>query len=82
MEFTEEELADKIEALVKRKYPRLQLSDEDICEMLFGHALYRQQVNAACRRLISEQRLDRDGKGVAGSPFWYRPWGPPFERRI
>ncbi len=82
MELTNTELADAIVALVERKHPRLKLTDEDISEMLFGHAYYRQRVNAACRRLIAEGRLLRNGEGVAYSPFRYRPWCPTIDRRV
>jgi hypothetical protein len=82
MEYTDAELADAIVSLVGRKYPRLKLTEEDICEMVFGHGFYRRQVNGACRRLVALKRLDRGGKGVAYDPFWYRPWYPPADRRI
>lgn len=82
MELTDAELANAIVSLIGRKYPRLKLTDEDICEMLFGHAYYRRQVNGACRRLVALKRLGRKGKGTAYDPFWYLPWHPPFDRRI
>ncbi|MGJ0395731.1 MAG: hypothetical protein ACR65U_05855 [Methylocystis sp.] len=82
MELTNAELEGAIVSLVERKYSRLKLSDEDISEMLFGNPYSRRQVNEACRRLIADDRLIRGGGGVAYDPFWYRPWHPPFERRI
>jgi hypothetical protein len=84
MELTDAELPDAIVLLVERKFPRLKLSDEDISEMLFGTAYYRQRVNAACKWLVSERRLDRRGDGVANSPFWYRPPSrlPKITRRV
>lgn len=82
MELNDAELADGIVSLIARKYPRLKLTDEDICEMLFGHSCYRRQVNEACRRLILENRLNRKGEGVAYDSFWYLPWHPPVDGRI
>jgi len=67
-------IADDIEALVRRKSPRLQLTEEDIAEMLFGPSAYPQRVNKACRQLVAEERLKREGDGVPHSPHWYRPW--------
>jgi hypothetical protein len=82
MEFTERELEDRIEALIRRKHPRLKLTEEDISEMLFGDAFYRPHVNRACRRLEDEKRLVREGLGVAYDPYWYRPWvDNPFTGR-
>ena len=78
MEFTDRELEDKIEALVRRKSPRLSLTEEDLSEWLLGDAFYRPHVNRACRRLVDDHRLAREGGGVAHDPYWYRPWsGPP-----
>jgi hypothetical protein len=82
VELIDTELADAIVSLVERKFLRLQLSDEDISEMLFGHPHYRQRVNAACHQLMAENRLLRRGEGVPGSPFWYRPWYATIERRV
>ena len=82
MEFTDRELEDKIEALVRRKHPRLKLTEEDISEMLFADAFNRPHVNRACRRLVDESRLSRGGGGVAHDPYWYRPWTDPNVRRL
>ena len=81
MEFTERELENRIEALIRRKHPRLNLTEEDIAEMLFGDAFNRPHVNRACRRLVDDKRIARGGGGVAGDPYWYRPWTAPFIRR-
>ena len=78
--FTERELEDKIEALVRRKYPRLRLTEEDLSDWLLGDVFYRPHVNRACRRLVEEQRLDRLGGGVANDPYTYKPWHPPVRR--
>jgi hypothetical protein len=75
------QLADKIESLIKRKFPRLKLSDEDIAEMIFADSNYRSKVNEACKWLIAGKRLIREGEGVAYSPYWCRPWTPTFQRR-
>jgi hypothetical protein len=83
VEFTERELEDRIEALVRRKYPRLQLTEMDIAEWLLGDEVYRPQVNRACRRLKDELRLERMGGGVANDPYWYRPYvEPTFSGRL
>jgi hypothetical protein len=74
MELADRELEDKIEALVRRKHPRLKLTEEDISEMIFGDAFNRPHVNRACRRLVDDRRLERQGGGVAYDPYWYRPW--------
>jgi hypothetical protein len=68
------ELANKIEDIVKRKYPRLKLTEEDLAEWILGDAYYRASVNDACRWLVGNLRLSREGKGVAGSPYTYRPY--------
>ena len=63
MEFTDRELADKIEELVGCKYPRLKLTQEDISELLFGDKFNRPRVSRACRRLVDEKRLLQEGGG-------------------
>jgi hypothetical protein len=82
MEFTDRELEDRVEALVRRKYPRLHLTEEDITEMLFGDTFNKPHVNRACRRLFDDKRLMREGDGVAHNPYWYRPWVDPNIRRV
>jgi len=82
MEFTDRELEDRVEALIRRKYPRLKLTEEDISEMLFGDSFNRPHVNRACRRLMDENRLTHEGGRVAHNPYWYRPWTESFVRRI
>jgi hypothetical protein len=83
MDLTEVELADAIVSLVERKWPRLKLTDEDISEMLFATGHYRPRVNTACHWLMGQNRLTRNGDGVANSPYWYRPQSPypAIERR-
>jgi hypothetical protein len=82
MQFTDRELEERVEALVKRKFPRLKLTEEDITEMLFGDVFNRPHVNRACRRLVDDKRIIREGGGVAYDPFWYRPWAEPVNRRV
>jgi hypothetical protein len=82
MGLTDRELEDKVEALVRRKHPRLKLTEEDISEWLLGDASYRPHVNRACRRLVDDNRLVREGGGVAYDPYWCRPWfKDPFKGR-
>lgn len=76
------ELDEAITSLVKRKYPRLKLTHEDMSEWLLGSECHTASVNAACLRLMKTRQLDRDGAGVAHDPFTYKPWCEPFERRI
>ena len=72
-------IADDIEALIKRKR-RLSLTEEDIADMLFGqNNASQQRVNSACRQLVEERRLVRQGKGGASDPYTYDP--PPIKRR-
>ena len=82
MPMTQSELEDAIVSLIGQKYPRLRLTHKDISEWLFGSDCHAASVNAACLRLMRQNRLDRSGAGVAYSPFWYRPWHPPVERRV
>ena len=83
MEFTDRELEDRIVDLVRRKHPRLKLTQEDISEMLFGDPFNRPHVSRACRRLVEEKRLIQDGRGVTNDPYLYRPHPgePIFKRR-
>jgi hypothetical protein len=60
-------LADDIEALVKR---RPGLTEAEIADELFAHP-YQQRVNPTCRRLISEARLRRTGRGGSADPYRY-----------
>jgi hypothetical protein len=67
-------IADDIETLIIRKSPRLHLNAEDIADMLFGrsNAPHKQdQVNAACRQLVEQKRLERNGKGGHDDPYTY-----------
>lgn len=67
-------IADDVECLVKRKWPRLKLTEDDIAEMLFGQAsAYQQRVNKACRQLVDEKRLGREGEGIPYYPHTYKP---------
>jgi hypothetical protein len=72
-------IADDIEALVKRKR-RLHLSEEDIADMLYGQDKGSQQrVNRACRQLVEQGRLVRNGNGGPADPYNYAQ--PPVKRR-
>jgi hypothetical protein len=74
-------IADDIVALVRRKGHRLNLTEEDIAEMLFGQDnAYQQRVNSDCRLLINQGRLVRHGKGGPGDPCTYHI--PPIKRRV
>jgi hypothetical protein len=74
-------IADDIVALVGRKR-RLRLTEEDIADMLYGqNRASQQRVNPACRRLVSEGRLVRHGKGGQDDPYTYSLPKPPKLRR-
>ena len=60
-------LSDDIESLVRR---RPHLTEAELASELFTDA-YQQRVNSACRRLVSEGRLRRVGRGGRGDPFRY-----------
>lgn len=71
---------ERIEDLVRQNV-KLQLTEKNIADMLFGQFYaYQQRVNSACRRLVAEGRLVREGKGGASDPYVYRL--PPMLRRI
>jgi hypothetical protein len=63
-------LAEEIEDLVRRNPG---LTDVVLGRMLQGHFIYQQQVNSACRRLVAEGRIERQGKGGWQHPFTYHP---------
>jgi hypothetical protein len=71
-------LADEIERLVRRK-PGLTVIE--LVRRLHGRATYQQQVNSACRRLVAEGRLERQGRGGWGDPFTYYPPRIKLRRR-
>ena len=70
-------LADEIEDLVRRNSG---LSEIDLARLLPG-PVYQQQVNSACRRLVAEGRLERQGKGGWQHPFTYYPPRIKWRRR-
>ena len=72
-------IADDIVELVARKR-RHRLTEEDIAEFLFGPKGNQQRVNAACRQLVEQKRLIRNGKGGQDDPFTYS--FPLFKRRF
>ncbi|MBG0792310.1 hypothetical protein IYY11_02370 [Methylocystis sp. H62] len=82
MSMTRAELDDAIASLVEQKTRRLPLTHKDMSEWLFGSNCHAASVNAACLRLIEQKRIDRDGLGVSGDPFTYRPYREPIDRRI
>ena len=70
-------VADDIMYEVSRKSG---LTEIEIAALLFGRKnAYQQRVNSTCRRLVSEGKLLRDGKGGATDSFTYRI--PPIRRR-
>jgi hypothetical protein len=71
-------LADDSHYGVKRKSG---LTEAELAAPIFGRrAGYQQRVNPACRRLIEEGRIERQGNGGAADPFTYRI--PPIKRRF
>lgn len=62
---------DDIEDLIRR---RPHLTEIQIAEELFGPEAYQQKVNQCCRKLLSERRVTRHGKGGPAGPFTYT-WG-------
>ena len=71
-------VADDILAEVKRKPG---LTESELAVNIFGRKnAYQQRVNQACRMLVSEHKLVRQGKGGASDPFTYRE--PPIRRRV
>lgn len=72
-------IADDIVTLIQRKR-KLELTAEDISEMLFGQTAYPQRVTKALQQLIDEKRLVRRGSGGAANPYTYHL--PPIRRRI
>jgi hypothetical protein len=69
-------LADQIEDLVRRKPG---LTEIELARLLHGRAAYQQGINSACRRLVAEGRLERQGRGGWQHPFTYYP--PGIKRR-
>ena len=60
---------DRIEALVARVPHK---TETQLAQMLFGGRGSQQRVNAACRRLVRDKRIVRQGKGGLTDPFTYR----------
>ena len=77
-------IADDIFALVQRKGRRHRncLTEEDI-EFLYGQGEGNQQrVNRACRQLVREKRLIRNGKGGQDDPYTYSLPPTKIKRRF
>jgi hypothetical protein len=74
-------VADKIKALLQRKQHRLNLTAEDIAEMIYGEKGAQQDVNTVCLQLVEAKELERLGKGGQNDPFCYRIYVTPIERR-
>jgi hypothetical protein len=81
MPMSQSELEDAIVSLVQKHYRDFLLTHKNISEWIFCSDCHTASVNAACLRLIAQRRLDRDGLGVAYSPYKYRPWREPADRR-
>ena len=72
-------IADDIVTLIARKR-RLRLTEEDIADMLFSqNKAYQQRVNSACRQLVQQGKLVRNGKGGPTDPYTYSL--APIKRR-
>lgn len=61
-------ISDKVLALVRR-HPGL--TEIQLAEKLYGRQGYQQQVNAACRYLVNERLVKREGIGGAIDPYRY-----------
>jgi len=65
-------LIDDVERTI-RQHP--DLSATEIARVMFGENGYQEQINAACRLLTEQGRIERNGKGGPGDPFTYSPLG-------
>jgi len=71
-------VADDILYEVARKGGR---TEEELASLIFGRDnAYQQRVNSTCRRLVSEGKIVRCGRGGPSDPFKYHL--PPTRRRI
>lgn len=69
-------IADDILDEVRRKAGRTEI---ELAALIFGRdKAYQQRVNSTCRRLVSERKIVRKGKGGASDPFTYHL--PPLRR--
>lgn len=59
---------DQVLDLIKR-VPGL--TELEISQEIFGGDGYQQRVNGACRYLVSEGQIVRNGRGGRGDPFRY-----------
>jgi hypothetical protein len=86
MGLSDRELEDRIEKLVRLMSPRMkrreELTEADLSEAIFGDVSSQRRVNQACRRLVDDGRLDREGRGVAHDPHRYRPVLSPPKYRL
>jgi hypothetical protein len=62
-------VADRLEALVARVPHK---TEAQLAQMLFGNRGSQQRINAACRRLVQDKKIERQGKGGLADPFTYR----------
>jgi hypothetical protein len=71
-------VADDIMQEVRRKAGR---TEGELAALIFGRGeAYQQRVNSTCRRLVSERKLVRKGKGGQSDPFTYHL--PTITRRV
>jgi hypothetical protein len=69
-------VADDIMHEVRRKAGR---TEDELAALIFGRDnAYQQRVNSTCRRLVSEGKIIRKGKGGQNDPFTYHL--PPLRR--
>lgn len=56
-------------------------TEEELASLIFGRDnAYQQRVNSTCRKLVSEGKIVRYGRGGPSDPFKYHL--PPIRRRI
>ncbi len=72
-------VADDVMHEVRRKSGR---TEDELAALIFGRDnAYQQRVNSACRRLVAEGKVVRQGKGGASDPFTYHPPRVKIDRR-
>jgi hypothetical protein len=72
-------VADDIMHEVRRKAGR---TEDELAALIFGRDNgYQQRVNSTCRRLVTERKLVRRGKGGQADPFTYHLPTSGIDRR-